>query len=242
MFKTNGLRGVMFSGAFGLMMVSTSAMAAEFDGIYDLKYQLLGGSGEVCVDAPDQEEVCHYAALNVVLFDGQITTESVELIASNAIGEVEAASGRDLDPRVEAALYELIGKAFDNVDDQLNAALQGLPAKMDLFQMPRSPSTIFVDFITSSGDVIPSVGTLEAETGNYDVLGLYKGTIDRTADYTGWGVVELPVDQSAEAEGMKVTVRGSAFSSFDSAPEGYVAPEPEPQPEPARGPGALRLR
>lgn len=236
-------KSISVVGALGAMLLSGSALAGEFDGQYDVEYQLIGGELQLCPMIRGHQLSCINMMQDVRLYDGQLTEESVQGLADEMIGEVEAASGQDVPEELEAQIHAAAAEVYATVGDELNQGLLNLPIFMSLMANKKDPNVLQGSMICGNGILLPAYGSIDNQTGDYSLLvDMMQGYFDRNAQYSGRGSVEFPIETGIEYGQVYVAIHGAGFANYDawrqatSGSTTSAAPQPVPssQPQPKK--------
>ena len=221
------IKSIGLIAGMSIFAAAPQAQAEEFDGTYDFFYEVIGGDTEICVTIQGEQQ-CAFVAADVRLYDGEFTEESASDIAEDSIDALEDAIGREFKPVVEEKIYAAALQAYGEVEVQINEALDKLPTRMSVFQMPWDLSTLVVELGTPEGASYPAFGEIDLDTGAYDIMGFYAGVLDREQDYAGHGVAAVPLLVEQGVEGLSFSINGELFSSYESLRHVEEPPTDEP--------------
>lgn len=166
------------------------APQTNYSGVYDLSYMALNGSVEVCV-AIGPQRTCEPLVIDVPLYDGQVTTESLYFIVEFLNTELAT-----LIPNLPTELYpsyDLVETyVFPLVVDELNAAVAALPLSMELRAPTNSPMYTASMTVKTMPVVLPGQFTLS--TGDFALAtDLMVGKVDAALGFRGLATMEVPV-------------------------------------------------
>lgn len=166
------------------------APQTNYSGVYDLSYLALNGSVEVCI-AIGPQRTCEPLLIDVPLYNGQVTTESLYFIVD--VLNAELAS---LVPNLPAELYpsyDLVETyVFPLVVEELNMAVAALPTVMEL----RAPnnSSLYTASMTVKSMPMVLPGQFTLSTGNFALAtDVMVGKVDATLGFKGLALMEVPV-------------------------------------------------
>lgn len=217
-------RGAFVAALLGTAVLTTPAFAGEFDGDYDLEYQVIGTAGNFCPTIRGHVLPCLFVDADMRLYEGEFTQDSLQGIADEAIGGFEAQTGHELPPEVVKQVEAAVEELFLSLDEELNAALDFLPHKLEMASAWWDEDAVLGTMTNANGESIPVFGSINPDTGDYVLNGLYHGFIDRNQAYRGKGSVEIPVQTAVDHGDVSLAVEGSGFASYDS----WLAKDPSP--------------
>lgn len=173
---------------------NTPTAKPNYSGTYDMTYNALNGSVDVCVSVGPQH-VCNPVAIDIPLHDGVATADSLMFITDELTALLT-----ELAPNLPSELYpsyeSMINYVFPLLVAELNTALAQLPPTMMMTERTNSP--VFTAAMTVKGKNVMMPGQLDLTTGMFKVVPeTMYGQIFADAAFRGAAVAEVPLNVSA---------------------------------------------
>lgn len=219
----------LVAAALGSTLAAAPAMAGEFDGSYEFQYEVVGTAGTFCPTIKGHSLPCKFIDADMRLYQGEFTEDSLQGVADQMIGDLEAQTGHQVPSELEDQIHAAVAEAWASVGDELNSALDLFPHKTQLLTPKYSASALTGTMWDASGNDYPVFGSINLESGDYVLNGFFRGYFDRNDGYRGKGSVEIPVASSFEYGAITLDVDGSGFAMYESWRQ-----SPPPPPPPAR--------
>lgn len=186
----------------------------NYSGTYDLTYNALNGSVEVCV-AVGRERTCAPVAIDIPLYDGVATEDSLTFIIDDLTALIT-----ELAPNLPAELYpsyeSMVTYLFPVLIEELNTALAQLPPTMLMNEPTNSP--LFTAAMMVKGKNVLAPGQLDLTTGIFNLMPeTMIGQIFSDAEFRGSAVADVPLNITASmgyptptgaTSTLEVTLRG----------------------------------
>lgn len=206
--------------AAGKSALSAPSADLIYSGSYDLSYQVLSGSIEVCSSIRTYS-YCAPVALEISMDSGEVTTESLIAAFEDYKAAIHSLKLPDavltqIDQGVETCLLPALA-------DELNAGLVALPVLLSMQQSRPAPTVFTATFVGGDGTSYYGMGELELDSGVYKLMPDYvQGQIDAESQ-SGIGQANVPVtvQETMEipapwgVEVLTITARGNLGASFE---------------------------
>ena len=201
-----------------LLAASAALASPSYDGSWDLTYTELSGKVEVCVFVDEGDvEACYPISVNAVLEAGTVSEQTLQNLADDVLTGIEETTGRDLPTQAEVRIEAAIETLYGQMEDHLGQALEQMPSELDLRQPSQSPETVLATFYGGAFEGTSMPGLIDPHTGDYDIAGLFVGSIDAEEGYEGQGACEIRIDQSLQEQGITLKVEGQAAARYRMA-------------------------
>ncbi len=201
----------------GAVNTTSAAALTDYVGTYDLYYTSATTDLSIAVTMPDGQIYSFELDEVVELVNEKVPYTGADQYVAEAIAAVKSYVP-NLPVKLEQKLVSGMTRALYAVIDEVNVQTAAFPDSTALSVLSSRTNSVQAICADSDGgsEQLVLVGTMKPDTGAFDFMSIYVGSISSTGNYTGYGTWGIPdIDITQPVQGASVHVTGSIMVEAD---------------------------